>query len=174
MNKTETRIYERLLKRSLEDIEKLSVFSRSKTEKALALRLLKLFYKKTKEFKVNYYLAEPFSFPECRETKTIMAFSLSHATQKTLKEDINPTMRRFCTVEESQIINQIIYMKTHDRTEFSENYTTEMFTVEDAKELETCDMAISVVLVKRTNRKNPYYTKLYKELHKNKTPIVRT
>ena len=188
MNKTEKRILERLFKRSLEDIEHLSEFARSKTEKTLANRLLKLFYKKQRNFKMSYWLAEPCSFPECRETTTIKAFSLNHAIEKTLKKQINPVFRRFCEIEN----DTITYTKRYDYSEFSENCMTESFVVEDLEEIKeyerqlrhsTLELKLEkthiqesgnhITLVHRTNRKHPYYCRLYKILHKNATPIIR-
>jgi hypothetical protein len=131
MNKTETRIYERLISKPLEDIERISEFGKSKTERTLAKRLLKLFYKKLKEFESSYWLAEPCSFAECREETTIRAFSLNHALQKTLKEQVKPTLRRYCEIED----NMITYTQYFDRSEFSENYQTETFIVENTQEI---------------------------------------
>lgn len=170
MNKTQKRIFERLFKLSLEDLEKLSEFARSKTEKTLANRLLKLFYKKQRNYKLSYWLAEPCSFGELEEETTIRAFSLNHAIQITLKEQIRPIMRKYCEIED----NTITYIKSYDRNDFSENYTQESFVVEDLEDLkDICMTANALILVHRTNRKNPYYTKLWKALRQNKNPIVR-
>lgn len=170
MNKTQKRIFERLFKRSLEDLEKLSEFAKSKTEKTLANRLLKLFYKKLRNYKLSYWLAEPCSFSECRETKTLKAFSLNHAIQITLKNEVRPIMRKYCEIED----NTITYIKSYDSNEFSENYLSESFVLEDLEDLkDICMTANALILVHRTNRKNPYYTKLWKTLRQNKNPIVR-
>ena len=170
MNKTQKRIFERLFKLSLEDLEKLSEFSKSKIEKTLSHRLLKLFYKKQRNFKVSYWLAEPYSFGELRQETTIRAFSLDHAVQITLNEQIRPIMRKYCEI----IDNTITYIKNYDKNDFSENYLSESFVVEDLEDLKDICMTVNaLILVHRTNRKNPYYTKLWKTLRQNKNPIVR-
>jgi len=170
MNKTQKRILERLFKRSLKDLKKLSVFTKSKTEKALANRLLKLFYKKQRNFKVSYWVAEPYSFGELREETTIRAFSLDHAIQLTLKQQVRPIMRKYCEIED----NTITYIKRYDYNDFSENYLSESFVVEDLEDLkDICMTANALILVYRTNRSNPYYTRLWKTLRQNKNPIIK-
>jgi len=123
MLRNKNAISEKLLSLQIEQLEKLSVFSRNKTERVLAIRLLKLYHKKLRLFKIVSSIGDTYTFPEEREIETIEAYSYNHAVELVLKTIVKPQIRRF--------MDQIDYINTEALT-LAYTYGTEDFETTEA------------------------------------------
>lgn len=93
--RNKNKIMEKIRKMSVETIEDIAVFSKNKTEKTIANRLLRLYYKHKKQFQIEYVKGSSCEFPEFISDGIIEAYSLNHCANIIIDSKIKPRYKRY-------------------------------------------------------------------------------